>query len=163
MNQELGTDLIEFDQSVEGIKAHLRALREKAQASLDDLDQRRAGTARVLMSIDRALADLENQTEILPPPVRRRRRSRIKSAIETVLKDARTPLHADVIRSILESQGVELSEKDPKGTVVTALLRMRNDGEIVLLGGNVFQWGEYANAANAALGADPGDDAEPPA
>ena len=67
-----------------------------------------------------------------------RTRSRVKPAIQAFLEQNERVVHADEIVEALSQQGVTLSSKDPKATVVTAVLRMKNDGLVVTLGQNRY-------------------------
>ena len=62
----------------------------------------------------------------------------MKPAIQAFLEQNERVVHADEIVEALSQQGVTLSSKDPKATVVTAVLRMKNDGLVVTLGQNRY-------------------------
>ena len=144
MNQDLDGSLIEFRQHMVEIAGQLREVRNRLQEELDDFDRRRGQTAQALENLVRAIsmldASVSEESKSGATPIKRARRSRVRGAIEQVLKVADGPMHADQIMSAVAARGVQLSQKDPKATVVTALLRMRADGEVVLLGQNVFEW-----------------------
>ena len=81
------------------------------------------------------------------------RRSRIKPLVLEVLREHGGEMHADEIVSVLRKRGVEMSQKDPKGTVVTALLRIEKEtGEVEALGRNRYRANSDAEAAAASIG-----------
>jgi hypothetical protein len=75
-------------------------------------------------------------------------RSRIKPVIEEVLRAARgSPVHATDILEAVRARGIPLSAKDPKATIVTALIRMDRQRAatgaregVKRMGGNQFVW-----------------------
>lgn len=79
---------------------------------------------------------------------RRKSHGVVKPVVVEVLK-AHAPhfMHADEVVAEVRARGVPLSEKDPKATVVTAMLRLAREAEIKRLAegverieGNRFRW-----------------------
>lgn len=138
--QELITEENDTALSGEAFLAQVRGMRTTLSRDLAELDRRRKMLTDALGLVDEMLALLERAALGNERPKPRPRRSRIRTAIAEVLREAKSPLHAAIIMSAVRMRGVPLSDKDPKGSVVTALLRMRNDGEVRLLGNNVFEW-----------------------
>jgi hypothetical protein len=75
----------------------------------------------------------------------------IKPAIIEILKNAGgQPVHAQEILDAVKARGISVSEKDPKATIVTALLRMHRERMargphvegVAKLGKNFFAWVE---------------------
>lgn len=62
----------------------------------------------------------------------------VPEAALRLLGETRKPMHAEEIRSELESRGMSFSEKDPKATVVTALLRLSHRSLVRRVAPNVF-------------------------
>lgn len=62
----------------------------------------------------------------------------VPQATMRLLREAGRPMHADEIRRELEERGMTFSEKDPKATVVTALLRGERAGRFVRTAPNTF-------------------------
>ena len=108
--------------------------------------KRRGELANEIKQLDDAIAALNVVLgdERKPAP-QRPPRSRVRPAIEHYLRDNRRVVHADEIVDSLKFQGVVLSSKDPKATVVTALIRMRDDNLVHALGANNYIWREYAD------------------
>jgi hypothetical protein len=63
-----------------------------------------------------------------------------RDAVVTILQENGGVMHADEILEALNRQGVQFLTSDPKATVVTALIRLRDYGQVSALGKNRFQW-----------------------
>lgn len=118
----------------------------------DALVRRRRELNQELKQIEYALNALNGVLNLAQTPASSKSGppSRIKPEIELVLREADGPLHANDIMHALAERGIQMSAKDPKATVVTALIRMANAGVVRSLGGNTFQWvGEAESSADA--------------
>jgi hypothetical protein len=67
------------------------------------------------------------------------RRLTVQEAIRKLLAEEGRPMHADEIRRELEQRGKRFSPKDPKATVVTALIRGVRRGDYIKTGPNTFR------------------------
>lgn len=103
------------------------------------LQAKRKSLREELSRVEQAIRALEGVINV-PVPMRRKRSGGVKEAIATVLREHGGVMHADDILDAVKNRGVELSSADPKATVVTALLRMRDAGEVDALGKNQFRW-----------------------
>ncbi len=126
----------------------LATLRE-AQRTLEirkrHLENQLTTVKGILDQLDHLIGDMvePQRTGRKPGPT-----SVIKPIIINILKAANgAPVHADTIMEGVRAEGIALSEKDPKATIVTALLRMHRNrmahGEtegVEKLGGNRFRW-----------------------
>lgn len=112
----------------------------------------------LLNEVDRALRSLNvgrpTATRKSPGPS-----SVIKPAVSEILKAAQgQPVHASVILEGIQERGISVSEKDPKATIVTALLRMhrnrlldRSAEGVEKMGKNYFRWvSDTEGTANAS-------------
>lgn len=132
------------------------------------LEARRKHLLNQLEAVETILTEMDRLVASMSAPrVRERKRapgptSVIKPAIIEILKaHPGEPLHADAILAAVRAKGISVSEKDPKATIVTALLRMaRTRGEkesgVVKAGGNRFRWVEGENPS------DPSTEPPPP-
>jgi len=102
------------------------------------LQQRRRQLWEELKKVDSAIAALDNVMGVVGPP--RKSQTGVKDTIASILRASGAPLHADDILAELRNRGVTISAADPKGTVVTALIRLRNAGVVEGLGKNVYKW-----------------------
>ena len=110
------------------LNARRRALRDE----LKNIEQ-------AIEAIDRAIASGA------APLTRAPRVGTVKEAVANVVRTSPRPIHANDIVLALQAQGIELSPKDPKGTVVTALIRLRNARQVEAMGRNTYRWiGESA-------------------
>jgi len=100
-------------------------------------------------TIDKAIAALDAvlASSVGPTRTPAKRRSAVRAAVTSFLKGSRRVVHADEVVAALTAQGIALSSKDPKATVVTALLRMRDSNEVHALGENRYVWHEYREEA----------------
>lgn len=64
----------------------------------------------------------------------------VKDAVEKVLRERGTPMHAREVMETLQSHGVRLSQKDPLATVVTILLRGQRAGVYERTGRNEYRF-----------------------
>ena len=108
-----------------------------------------------LRKVDQGIAALEGIVE-QPASGRPRsggRKSAIKPVALAVLKEHGGPMHADRIVEALQQRGVALSARDPKASVVTALIRMAKEtSEVRTLGQNRYVWVDPAHPERAGNG-----------
>ncbi len=135
----------------EPTEAETLALLTEAQRLLQ---ARRKNLANQLASIDGTLVELDRLIGQLVNPRRNASATKpgpqsvIKPAIEEILRAAQgEALHADQILEGVRAKGISVSKRDPKATIVTALLRMHRqrmaEGSktgVEKLGGNRFRW-----------------------
>lgn len=132
----------------------LAEAREAIVKARDEMLERVNIFNQMLELMDRAeRLDGATATSLAPRKVSRRavshRGPTVRQMIQDILRASGRQMHANEIVEALQSQGVELSAKDPKATVVTALLRLsRVTAEqpgpkegVFALGGNMFLWG----------------------
>jgi HB1, ASXL, restriction endonuclease HTH domain len=62
----------------------------------------------------------------------------VNEAIRRVLVEAGHPMHADAILESAQRRGLKVSARDPKATIVTALVRGMQRGRYVRTGPNTF-------------------------
>ncbi len=62
----------------------------------------------------------------------------VNDALQKVMREVGRPLHADDLLEALQERGMALSQKDPKATVVTALVRGTQKGTYVRTGPNIY-------------------------
>ncbi len=103
------------------------------------LQAKRKSLREELARVEQAIRALEGVINV-PVPARRKRSGGVKEAIAAVLRENGGIMHADDILDAVKGRGVELSAADPKATIVTALLRLRDAGEVDALGKNRFRW-----------------------
>ena len=116
--------------------------------------ERRELQARV-KDLDRLIASLEQYLGIGGTerrPKRGGRRGYVKPAIIELLRDNGGVMHARDVVERLQSRGVQLSGRDPRATVVTALLRLAKEGNVEALGKNRYRW--VGGPAESAGGTD---------
>lgn len=139
--------------------AHLERTRRQFQQAIADIDQLLLalrelpplwGAAQIRLDLSRVPGSQSSPLKTSPdsPPHQGTRRSVIRPAVTDVLR-ARAPelVHADEVLASLQARGIPLSQKDPKATVVTAMIRMdrerrtanQNEG-VEKLPGNFFRW-----------------------
>ena len=100
-----------------------------------------------LKRIEEAIESLDRV--IGPSSPKAGRRGSVKEAIAEVLEENAAVMHADEILEAVKRRGVELSSRDPKATVVTALIRLRDAGDVEALGRNRWQWKGRADLMEA--------------
>jgi hypothetical protein len=105
-------------------KAALQARRRQLRDELKRVDE-------AIESLDRVLGSA---------PQRASRRGSVKAAVAEILKENAGVMHADEILDMVRGRGIELSGQDPKATIVTALIRLRDKGEVMSLGRNKWRW-----------------------
>jgi len=94
-----------------------------------------------LKRVDQAIRALDEvMGASTPTRSRGKRSSGVKEAIISVLRESGHTMHADDIVEAVKARGIRLSAADPKATVVTGLLRLRDAGEVMALGRNQFRW-----------------------
>jgi len=101
------------------------------------LQAKRKQLREELARVEQAIRALES---VSPVSVRRKRSGGVKGAIVEVLRENGGVMHADDIVEAVKARGVQLSAADPKATVVTALLRLRDSNDVKALGRNMFKW-----------------------
>ena len=94
-----------------------------------------------LARVKQAISALDGVINV-PVPTSRKRSGGVKEAIMAVMQEHGRAMHADDIVEAVKARGVQLSAADPKATVVTALLRLRNTGDVLGLGRNNFRWND---------------------
>lgn len=118
----------------------------------DEMLERASIFTRMLELLDTA----EKYESGFPGPVRIQQERRpatrqgptVRELITETLRNHEGPMHANDVLASLQKRGITLSAKDPKATVVTALIRLARNrmerGEregVIALGGNRFVWG----------------------
>ena len=119
------------------------ALQESADAMRSMATELRGIIARISELPDQAI--LEREAAARP---RRGRVATVKETTATILREAAgEALHADTVLAEVRRRGYSLSERDPKATIVTALIRLArerdrgNSGEgVERLGVNYYRW-----------------------
>lgn len=133
-----------------GSVRRLRAEKENERLQhLQEAERLRAIVASldaVLALIDQAESGSRDLNLDHPGSQRIKRQDTVKARVERAVREARgRPIHANEILHALQAEGVRLSEKDPKATVVTALLRLSRaasaaDEGVQSLGENTYIW-----------------------
>ena len=110
-----------------------------------------------LARVEQAIGALNGVINV-PVPTSRKRSGGVKEAVIAVLQEKGSAMHADDIVEAVRARGVQMSSADPKATVVTVLLRLRDTGDVLGLGRNNFRWNELP-VIQPTIG-DVGDDEE---
>ena len=70
----------------------------------------------------------------------RQRSGSVRETVTAILRDNGGIMHADEVLAEARKRGLELSSRDPKATIVTALIRLRDDGQVEAHGLNRYSW-----------------------
>lgn len=139
------------------------AIEEEEQALASMHDEREALDARIAEATQR-LTMFRRTLRVLEADLQRDRtaaihgRGAVKRAVRDMLiRESPHFVHADDVLNELQRLGFALSEKDPKATVVTAMLRMARERErlgategVERKPGNLFRWvGKQDSVADA--------------
>jgi len=124
----------------------VRMVSQEIKNARSALVQKRRQLSDELKKVDAAIQALDNVMGLSVPP--KTPQAGVKDTISEILRDSRVPLHADAVLAQLRDRGVVISAADPKATVVTALIRLRNAGQVEALGKNVYRWRQPVDEAD---------------
>lgn len=124
-------------------RAHLEDMRHRVQ-----LEEQLLQAMELLIQTERGVP-AQARGSLSAQVAERARRPTIAEAVTSVLLEHGGPLHADEIMEQLQSRGIEMSDKDPKATVVTALVRGTKKGLFVRTGPNTFRLARPAERGEA--------------
>jgi len=126
--------------SIEGEEAMAaQDIRQTRAAYLSALQARRKELQDELRGIEAQIAAIHAQATLSPARRRGPRQGEsIKEQVAQLLRTSQEPMYAGDIVDALLAQGVQLSEKDPRGVVVTAARRLIKHGRAVQTGPNTF-------------------------
>lgn len=127
---ELASRAESLREQLKGDRAQLEQIRRKVQ-----LEEKILQAVELLLQVERGLPPDTGPATTTEPA----RRPTITEAVASVLVEHGHPMHADEVMEELQRRGMELSEKDPKATVVTALVRGTRRGVFVRTAPNTFR------------------------